>query len=82
MLQAGGGPDLHDEPLGTQDGGELGLQHLEGDLAVVPQVVGQVDGGHAAFTQGMVDRVPTRQGVVQPPDHIRHEVARAASALT
>jgi hypothetical protein len=25
MLKAGGGPDLHDEPLGTQDGGELGL---------------------------------------------------------
>ena len=30
------------------DGGELGAEDLEGDRPVVPEVVGEVDRGHAA----------------------------------
>jgi hypothetical protein len=49
MLEVGGGADLLEEPVGSDDGGEVGPQHLERDLAVVPEVLGQADGGHAAL---------------------------------
>ena len=32
MLQVGGDADLAQEPFGAERGGELGMQHLEGDL--------------------------------------------------
>ena len=48
MLQVGGELDLGQEPLGADHGGELGAQELERDLAVVPEVLGEIDGGHAA----------------------------------
>ena len=51
MLQVGGDPDLRQEPLGAEDGGELGAEDFDGDLAVVLQVVGEVDGGHAAAAE-------------------------------
>ncbi len=35
--------------LGADDGGEIGFQDLERDLALVVEVDGQVDRGHAAF---------------------------------
>ena len=38
MLQIGGELDLGEEPLGAEHRGELGVQHLERDVAVVPQV--------------------------------------------
>ena len=34
-----------------------GLEDFEGDLAVVLEIVGQVDGGHSAFTQLSLDGV-------------------------
>jgi hypothetical protein len=57
MLQVGGGLDLLKEPLGADDRGELRAQHLEGDLAIVPLVVGQVDRRHTAGTELALDRV-------------------------
>ncbi len=38
MLQRGGGLDLDHEPVGTEDGGELGLEDLNRDAAVVLEV--------------------------------------------
>ena len=40
--------DLPEEPLGLDRGGELGMHHLEGDVAVVPDVVREIDGCRAA----------------------------------
>ncbi len=51
VLQVGGGLDLGEEALGAQDSGELGPEHLEGDLAVVAEVVGEVDRRHSALAQ-------------------------------
>jgi hypothetical protein len=50
------------KPLGADHGGELGSQHLERNLAVVPQILGQIDGGHAALAQFPLDPVAVGEG--------------------
>ena len=45
MLQPRGELDLALEPLGAERGGDLGVQDLERDGAVVAQVVGEEDDG-------------------------------------
>ena len=57
MLQAGGGLDLGEEALAADDGGELGVQDLDGDLAVVLEVLGEVDRGHAALAELALEAV-------------------------
>ncbi len=49
--------DLDGEPLGAEHGGELRLEHLDRDLAIVLEVRGEVDGGHAAGAQLPLDSV-------------------------
>ena len=61
VLQVGGDLDLGQEPLAADHGGELGVQHLDGDLAAVPQVLGEVDDGHAALAELPVDAVAVGQ---------------------
>ncbi len=61
VLEVGGGPDLGQKTLSTDDGGKLGPQHLDRDLAAVAQVVGQIHGGHAALPQLAVDPVAVGQ---------------------
>ena len=55
-----------EEPLGADHGGELGAQHLERDLAIVPEVVRQVDRGHPALAQLALDPVAVGQRRGQP----------------
>ncbi len=62
MLQVGRGLDLGQEPLGADRGGEFGAQHLERDVAVVLEVVGEVDGGHAALPELALDAVAVGEG--------------------
>ena len=61
MLEPGGEPDLALEALGAERRGELGVQHLERDRPVVPQVVREVDGRHPAPAQLALERVSVRQ---------------------
>ena len=68
MLEPGGGLDLAQEALGAERRGELGVQHLERDGAVVPEVAGEVDGGHAAATELALEAVAV--------SHCRLEVLR------
>ena len=72
MLEVGGGLDLREEPLRAEHGGQLGPEHLDGDLAVVLEVVGQVDGGHAALAQLALDLVGIGQGGLQATEEIGH----------
>ena len=51
-----------EEPLAAEHGGELGVQHLDGDLAAVPQVLGEVDRGHAALAQLALEAIPVGEG--------------------
>ena len=73
VLEVGGGLDLGQEPLGAEDGGQLGAQDLERDLAVVPHVVRQVHRGHAAGAQLALDDVAVGEGGGEAAEGVRHE---------
>ena len=47
----GGDVDLAEEPLAAERGGDLGVEDLDRDAAVVLVVLGQVDRGHPAPAQ-------------------------------
>src|SRR5688572_18907638 len=51
MLQCCRGLDLDHETLCTQHGSQLRLQYLERDLAVVLDILGEIDGGHSPLTE-------------------------------
>ena len=57
MLEVRSRLDLGQEPLGTDDRREFRLQDLQRDLALVLDVVRQVDRRHAALTQLTLDAV-------------------------
>ena len=65
MVEPRRDPDLAQEPLGAEDGGQVGAQHLERDLAVVLQVAREVDGRHAARADLALDRVALGEGGAQ-----------------
>ena len=65
VLQPGGSLDLALEALGAEGRGEVGVEDLDGDRAVVAQVMGQIDGGHAAAPKLAVEHVAVAQGVGQ-----------------
>ena len=65
MLKIGRRLDFSEKPLRADDRGELGLEDLEGDVAVVLQILGQVHGGHAALAELALDRVAALEGSVQ-----------------
>src|SRR4029077_9707065 len=53
--------DLAREAVDAHRRAQLGAQHLERDLAVVLDVAGQIDDGHAALTDLALDLVPAAQ---------------------
>ena len=57
MGEPGGELDLAEEPFGADGGREVGPEDLEGDLAVVAQVVGEEDDGHAALAELALEAV-------------------------
>ncbi len=61
VLERRGDLDLAEEPLAAQDGGQLGLQQLDGDVAVVLQVLREEDRRHPAFAKLPFDPVPVSQ---------------------
>ena len=48
VVQVRGDPNLAEEPLDAQQGGEVWSQHLQRDVAVVLQVARDIDRGHPA----------------------------------
>jgi len=75
MLEVGGGLDLGQEALGPHDRGELRLQHLERDVAIVPHVAREVDRGHPALSELALDAVAALEGRVKAGDRIQVECA-------
>ena len=61
VLQVGGGLDLLDEPLGAEHGGELGAEDLDDGLAIVLEVVREIDCRHPARTESPLDRILLRE---------------------
>ncbi len=62
VLEARRGLDFMDETLGAEHGGEFGAQDLYGDLALVLEVLGEVDGGHPAFAEAAFEPVAVGEG--------------------
>ncbi len=62
VLQVGRELDLGQEPLGADHRRELGPQHLERHPPVVADVLGQVDGRHAAGADLALEAIAVRQG--------------------
>src|SRR5213079_2920177 len=69
--------DLAEEPLRTERGSELGLQHLDGDLAMVLQVLGEIDRRHPAAAQLSLDQVTVGECRLERREHVRHAAARS-----
>ena len=61
VVERGGDPDLAGEAVGAEQRAELGPEHLDRHLAVVPEVVGQVDRRHAAPAELALDGVAALQ---------------------
>ncbi len=51
---------------------EFGPQHLQRHLAVVLQVLGEVDGGHAAFAKAALDAVTVDEGSGEAVGDVSH----------
>jgi hypothetical protein len=66
VLEARGEADLARKALGPDDGIEMKAQDLEGDGAVVLEVGGKVDGGHATLADLALDAVPVGEGGREP----------------
>ena len=72
VLQAGGGLDLPLKPLRAERLRQVREEHLEGDRALVPQVVSEVDRGHAAAAQLTLEPVAVREGSAELVEEIGH----------
>jgi len=59
--QPGGELDLALEALGTEGQGQLGMEDLERDRALVPDVTSQVYRGHTAASQLALEGIPASQ---------------------
>lgn len=74
MLQVRRGLDLGEEALGAHHGRQLRLEYLEGDLTLVLQVAGEVDGRHPARAELALDPIAAAEGRVEPADGFGHRL--------
>ena len=70
VAQVGCGGDLAQEALPAQDGGELGAEHLDGDLAPVLEVLGQVDDRHPSRAELALEVVAVGKGGPKPREDV------------
>ena len=84
MLEVRRGLDLGEEALGADHGRELGLEHLERDLPIVLEVLGEIYRGHPPRPELTLDAVPVgerrreRVGYWHEERHSGIEEARTA----
>ena len=76
MLQLGGDPDLPQKAVGTDRDGQVGMENLERDGAVVADVARQKDGGHTALSQLPLHVVPVGQGAPQAVNRLHYVASR------
>ena len=62
--------DFLQEALLARDRCQLGRQDLDSDSAIMPQVLGKVDGSHTASSDLSIDAVPFREWPVQSKGHV------------
>jgi hypothetical protein len=72
MLEPRRGLDLAQEPFAPEHRAEIRVQHLDGDFALVAQVMRQVNRGHAARAELALDPVAAGEGLRQAQRGVRH----------
>ena len=65
MVQTGGGRDLVQEALRPEDVGQVGAKHFHCHLTPVPDVLREIDRGHAALAQFAVEAVAVGESTLQ-----------------
>jgi hypothetical protein len=65
VLEAGNRLDLPQEALGAKRLSQLGVQHLERHRALVPEIVGEEDCGHATPAQLTLEAVAIAQTALE-----------------
>ena len=78
MVQSCGDLDLTQEALGSEDGRQLGVHHLERDQPVVAHVARQIDRGHAALAEFALDLVAAGERGLELVQAVCHRVERCA----
>jgi hypothetical protein len=69
-------PNLPEETLRAHRGGELAMQHLDGDAACLTEIVRKVDGSGRPPSQLAPDAIAIPQGCRQGEGGIRHRSSR------
>ena len=64
MLQPRGEADLALKALGP-GAPQIGVQHLERDIAAMPEVVGEIDRGHPARAEGAHELISAAERLLQ-----------------
>ena len=82
MLQIRRRADLGQKAIGADDRSELRAKELDGDLAIVAQVVGEVDRRHSTLADVSLDAVPVGEGVDERLWEVAHAVFRAEWVVT
>jgi hypothetical protein len=72
VLEIGGGLDLLQEPLGADERREIGAEHFDRDVAFVTDVLGEIDGGHAAGAQLALEGIAVGQRFLESFERIGH----------
>ena len=81
MLQARNRLDLAEESIRADHRGELRLEHLDRDLAIVLEVVREVDRRHAALAELSLDLVAVGEGGLQRALMFGQRSPRGAAGL-
>jgi hypothetical protein len=68
MAQSRRDPDLAEKPVGADGTSELRIEHLEGDLPTVANVVGEIHRRHSATADLALDVVTPRDGGAERGD--------------
>src|SRR5262249_39293646 len=61
MIESRREPNLLKKPLAPERFGEIGAENLDGDIAIVAKIAGQVNGGHAARAELSLEAIATRE---------------------
>ena len=72
MMQAGGDLDLTEEALGTQGGRQLGTEYFHGHLAVVLQILGEINQSHPPHAQLALEPIPVGERRGEAKEGVRH----------
>jgi hypothetical protein len=82
VLESRRGLDFLQEPVGAEHGPEFGPQHLQRNLAVVFQILGKIDGGHASFAESTLDAVTVGKGSGEALGDFSHALRRSPCSVT